>query len=103
MDINFYITEQAINDMSASDYEAFERAQDGEVKVYKLRPAICRFMVDEHNKPIPYEQALKISEKLKIKQLKDFIGKFFEVMKNTTVPKETGTPSPLPSEVLTAV
>ena len=99
MEINFYITEQSVNDMSAEDYEAFERAQDGEIKMYRLRPAICRFMVDEHNQPVPYEQALKLSGKMKVIQYKDFIQKFFETMNNATVPKVNGSSSKSPTEV----
>ena len=98
-EINFYITENLINDMDASDYEAFERAQDGDIKIYRLRPAMCRFMVDENNQPIPHAQALKISEKLKIRQLKDFVQKFFDVMKNSAVPKLNGSPLKSQSEV----
>jgi len=93
----FYITEDAVNDMDAIDYEAFERAQDGEFKLYRLRPAIARFMVDKDNNSIPYATALKSSERMKLREVKDFIGKFFEAMKNKAVPKESGIPSEQPS------
>ena len=103
MEIYFNITEDAVNNMAAIDYEAFERAQDGEFKLYRLRPALCRFMVDKDNKPMSYEQALKISEKMKIKEVKDFIGKFFETMSNNAVPKGNGNLSSQPSEAPPAV
>jgi hypothetical protein len=102
MEINFYITEDAVNNMEAADYEAFERAQDGDIKVYRLRPALCRFMVDEKNNPIPYEQALKVSEKMKISQLKEFVTKFFEAASQRAVPNENGNKSESPSEVPSA-
>jgi len=103
MEIIFYITEEAVNNMEAIDYEAFERAQDGEFKLYRLRPALCRFMVDANNKPVPYQQALKVSEKMKISQVKDFIQKFFETVSNNAVPKGNGNLSSSPSEVPMAV
>lgn len=100
MQIIFNITEKQVNDMEASDYEAFERAMDGEFKLYRIRPAICRFMVDEKNNPIPYQQALKISEKMKLGQVKEFLEKFFETMRLSTVPKMSGTSSQLPLEAV---
>jgi len=99
MEIQFYITEKAVNEMSAEDYEAFERAQDGEIKMYRLRPAICRFMVDNNNQSIPYEQALKLSGKMKVGQYKDFIEKFFTTMNEAAIPKVNGSSSKSPTEV----
>lgn len=99
MEIQFYITEKSVNEMSAEDYEAFERAQDGEIKMYRLRPAICRFMVNEKNEPIAYEQAMKLSGKMKVGQYKDFIEKFFTTMQDATIPKANGSSSKSPTEV----
>jgi hypothetical protein len=103
MEIIFNITKEGIEEMEAEDYEAFERAQDGEVRLYRLRPAIARFMVDEHNKPIPHPQAMKISGRMKLKDMKSFISKFFDIMRDTAVPKANGNSSSLPSEAVTAV
>lgn len=97
----FNLTEEKINDMEAVEYEAFERAMDGEFKLYRLRPAIARFMVDEKNNSIPYVSALKMSEKMKMREVKDFIRKFFEAMSLKAVPKATGMPSEPPSIVPT--
>lgn len=98
MEIKFLITEDSINNMSAADYEAFERAQDGDIKLYRLRPAICRFMVDAKNVPVPFAQALKISEQMKVKEMKDFIAKFFDLMRERAIPKESGSPLKSPTE-----
>ena len=100
MEIRFFITEQSVNDMDIVDYEAFERAQDGDVKIYRIRPAVCRFMVDENNIPIPYNQALKASEKMKLKDFKDFINKFFETMQGSAIPKSTGSELKSPTEAV---
>ncbi len=103
MELQFYITEKAVNEMSAEDYEAFERAQDGEIKMYRLRPAICRFMVNDKNEPIPYEQAMKLSGKRKVGQYKDFIESFFKTMNDAAIPKVNGSSSKSPTEVELAV
>lgn len=103
MEIHFLISEKLVNDMSIEDYEAFERAQDGEIKLYKLRPAICRFMVDEKNIPIPHERALKVTGKMKVPEVRSFIEQFFNTITNATVPKGNGSPSVSPSEVQTVV
>jgi len=92
----FNITEDAINEMEAIDYEAFERAQDGEFKLYRVRPAIARFMVDKNNVPIPYATALKQSERMKIKEVNKFITSFFEIMQDKAVKKVSGIPSEQP-------
>lgn len=100
MEINFYITENAVNELEVKDYEALERAEDGDAKLYRLRPVICHFMVDENNKPIPYEKALKISEKMKLKDAMEFVQKFFEAVKERAVPKANGSLSKSPTEAL---
>lgn len=97
--IYFDITEERINSMSIEDYEALERAQDGEVKLYKLRPVLCRFMANEDGSEIPYEEALKITSKLGIKEFKSFIEQFFNAVKERAVPKANGSPLKSPSEV----
>ncbi len=98
-DFFFNITEEAVNDMDALDYEAFERAQDGEFKLYRVRPAIARFMVDKDNKPIPYATALKQSERMKVKEVNKFVTRFFEIMQEKAVKKTNGIPSEQPSTV----
>lgn len=99
MQVFFDVTEKTVNEMSAEDYEAFERAQDGDFKLYRLRPALCRFMVNEDHTPVPYEQAVKISGKMKIGEVKDFVRQFFDVMKRSAIPNGNGSPSKSPSEV----
>ncbi len=99
MEFQFYLTKEQIEEMDTLEYEAFERAQDGEFRMYRLRPAIARFMVDANNKPIPYAVALKQTEKLKVRHYEMFIKNFFEMMQNTAVPNGNGSPSQEPIEV----
>jgi hypothetical protein len=89
----FEITEEKINSMSLENYEALERAQDGEVKIYKIRPVLCRFMVDENGNDIQYEEALKVTSKLGVKEFGEFVNQFFIAVKEKAVPKANGSPS----------
>ena len=98
MQINFYITENAINEMSTEDYEALERAQDGEARLYRLRPVMCHFMVDDDGKPIPYEEALKITKKFKLPEAMSFVQQFFKAVEEKAVPKANGSLSKSPIE-----
>lgn len=102
MEYQFYLTKEAVEEMETIDYEAFERAMDGDVKLYRLRPAIARFMVDKDNKPIPYNQALKFSEHLKVKECNEFVRKFFDSMSEKAVPKANGSELKSQSEAITA-
>ena len=99
MEINFHLTEDSINGLSWEEYEVFERVQDGEsLKLYKLRPILARFMVDENTKPIKHADALKTLAKVKMNEIKDVVSAFMEGMQNSTVPKASGTPLNSPSE-----
>jgi hypothetical protein len=92
-EVHFYITKEKIEALSVADFEAFERVQDGDTKIYRLRPAMCQFMVDENNVTVPIETALKITEKFSMGQLKEFVEQFFEAIKLASVPKANGSPS----------
>jgi len=99
MEINFHLTEDSINGLSWEEYEVFERVQDGEsLKLYKLRPILARFMVDDKAQPIKHADALKTLAKVKMNEIKDVVSAFMEGMKNSTVPKAIGTPLNSPSE-----
>jgi hypothetical protein len=97
-EINFLVTKDVFESLSLEEYEAFERAQDGEVKLYQMRPVLARFMVDEKNKPVPHTQAMKVLGKLPVSKLRETMEKFMEAMKAGTLPLPTGEPSSSPSE-----
>ena len=100
MEINFHLTEESINGLSWEEYEVFERVQDGEaLKLYRLRPILARFMVDEKSLPIKHADALKTLAKIKMNEIKDVITAFMEGMQNSTVPKVNGDSLKSPSEV----
>jgi len=100
MEINFHLTEESINGLSWEEYEVFERVQDGEaLKLYRLRPILARFMVDEKSLPIKQADALKTLAKIKMNEIKDVVTAFMEGMQNSTVPKVNGDSLKSPSEV----
>jgi len=92
----FEVTEEKINNMPVEDYETLEMAQDGDVKIYRLRRVLCRFLVDENNVEIPHDTALKMTSKLKMPEMQSFVEQFMETMKAKAVPKATGSPSSSP-------
>jgi len=100
MEINFHLTEEGVNNLSWEEYEVFERVQDGEsLKLYRLRPVLARFMVDEKRQPIKHEDAMKQLAKISMSRIKDVVSAFMEGMQNSTVPKVNGDPLNSPSEV----
>ena len=97
-EVNFLVTKDIFESLSLEEYEAFERAQDGDVKLYQMRPVLARFMVDEKNKAVPHAQAMKVLGKLPVSKLRETMEKFMEAMREGTVPNVTGGPSSSPSE-----
>ena len=99
MEINFHLTEESVNGLSWEEYEVFERVQDGEsLKLYRLRPILARFMVDDKNVPIKHADALKTLAKVKMNEIKEVVTAFMEGMQNSTVPKANGDSLKSPSE-----
>jgi len=99
MDINFHLSEDVVNQLTWEEYEAFERAQDGEsIKLYQLRPVLARFVVDENKKPIPHEKAMKQLGKVSMPQIKDVVTAFMSSLSNSAIPKGIGNSSNSPLE-----
>lgn len=101
MDIQFLINEKSVNEMTWEEYETFERAQEGDVKLYRLRPILARFMLNGNNDFMEHDKAMKILSKIPVGKIKDTIEMFMNSLKGSVVPKANGTPSGLPSEVPT--
>jgi hypothetical protein len=98
MQIYFHISENLVNELTWEEYEAFEGAQDGKIKLSQLRPLIARFMVDEAQKPLPHAAAMKQLAVLPVAQIKDVFQKFSESLTGAAVPNVNGSSSKLPSE-----
>lgn len=98
MEINFLINEQSVNNMTWEEYETFERAQEGDVKLYRLRPILARFMLNGDGF-MAHDKAMKILGGIPIGKIRDTVDQFMDVLKGATIPKGNGTPSKQPSEV----
>jgi hypothetical protein len=92
--LKFHLAEEMIKALSWEDYEALEMAQEGDVKLYRLRPLLARFVVDESLKPIPQSTALKMIAKVPMDQVPEIIKQFMEALKDKAVPKGIGLLSP---------
>lgn len=91
--------ETAPKSISTEEWEAFEMAQDGDVKIYRLRPVLARFLVDEQGQAIPHAQALRTLGKLPIEEfMTDVFSAFFDALKGAAVPKVNGNSLSLPSD-----
>jgi hypothetical protein len=85
--------------ISTKEFEALEMAQDGDVKVYRLRPILARFMVDEEGKALTKAQAMRVTDDIPIAELMaDVFPAFFRAIQDAAVPKASGNSSSLPSE-----
>ena len=96
--INFVIDGKVVEKMPEEDWEAIERAQDGDVKLYLLRPFFSKFLVDEQGKSIPYAQAFKMLGKVPLDDWKDIIQSFTDALQNASVPKANGNSLKPPSD-----
>lgn len=80
--------------ISTDEYEALERASDGEVKIYRLRPVLARFMIDEAGNPIPHDMAMKQLGAMPFEEfMTDVFAAFFKTMQDLAVPNVNGNSS----------
>jgi len=95
--IHFHITDDVLKHLTWEDYEALEMAQEGDLKLHKLRPLLARFLVDDNLKPLSQPAAMKEIAKVSMDQVPDVIKSFITALKDKAVPKESGLLSPLES------
>ena len=76
-------------------------AQEGDIKLYRIRPLIARFMVDENQSPLPQVSAMKLLSVVSLDQVPIVIKQFMDTLKDKAIPKESGLSSP--SESIPAV
>ena len=99
MEINFFITKETIEQMSWEEYEAFERAQEGELQLYRLRPVMARFMTNGNNKLLPRKKAMAMLGELPLSEIQTVLEAFTGAIQDGVIPKENRNPSESPSEV----
>lgn len=76
---------------------SLNKGVDDEV-LEKLQTLACRFMADENNQYIPFEQAFEIFDELSAEESTDAINKFVEVFQENTIPNAIGSRSETTSE-----
>jgi hypothetical protein len=101
--ILFQITRELIEALPEKDYEVIEMAQDGEVKLYKLRPLLARFVVDDAGAKMPHAAAMRLLGEIPITQWGDVVNQFANALKTGTVPKANGTPLNSPSDPVSEI
>lgn len=99
MNLRFKLNAEEIKKWPEEDYEAIEMAQDGEVKFYRLRPIMARYLVDEAGKPLPKAIALKQLGKIPIDEWAEVVRQFAAGITSVAVPNASRSLSELPSEV----
>ncbi len=100
MEIHFLINEQSVNNMTWEEFETFERAQEGDMKLYRLRPILARFMTNGGNLPVEHDKAMKVLAELPVSKIKETIEIFMNTLKEGTVPKANGSELKSPIEVV---
>lgn len=90
INVQFHVTETGIRDLTTEEFEALERAMDGDVKMYRLRPVLCRFVINEDGSKMEHAQAMKLVGQIPISMIEQVMRGFTESLKVSTVPKENG-------------
>ena len=101
MEIKFLINEESVNSMTWEEFETFERAQEGSVKLYHLRPILARFMLNG-NGFMEHEKAMNVLAKVPVGKIKETVNLFVNTLKGSAIPNESGSPLKSQSEVVTA-
>ena len=89
--IRFHVTKEGIQDLTVEEFEAIEMATDGDLKVYRVSPALARFVVDENGEPVPYLAAMRQLGQLCLRDMETVIREFGEATRAAAVPKENGS------------
>ncbi len=89
--IRFHVTKEGIQNLTVEEFEAIEMATDGDLKVYRVRPALARFVVDENGEPVPHQVAMQRLGQLSLRDMENVIREFGEAIRMAAVPKESGS------------
>jgi len=84
MQIKFVVT-KALDELTWDEWNALEQGISKQAK-----EILARFMVDEDDKPVPLDQALKILGSVKMKDIAEVTGKFWSAMRENAVNPQTG-------------
>ncbi len=101
MQLRFSMNKELLNSMTEEEYEAIEMAQDGQARLYRLRPLMARFMVDEQGQSLPHEAAKRQLGQIPMGEWADVTNQFANAFRETAIPNANGRPSSSPSEAST--
>lgn len=101
--IHFHMNEQLVNALTWEEFESLELAQDGQMKLYRIRPLLARFMMNGDGQVMDHGKAMLLLGKLPINEITGVINQFMAALKESTVPKENGNLSGSPSEASTGI
>lgn len=96
--IHFHLNETIVNALTWEEYEALERAEDGELKLYQIRPVLARFLANEDNSPVEHKIAMKQLAAIPVQQIPEIIKQFMDDLRRAAIPKASGDSSSPPSD-----
>lgn len=96
--LRFKLNADEIQKWPEQDYEVLEMAQDGIVKLYRLRPIMARYLIDASDQYLPTAAALKQLGEIPIGDWPAVVTQFVMGLQNAAVPNSSGSQSNLPSE-----
>jgi hypothetical protein len=90
--VRFQIDRNAVlKSISTEEYEAMEMAQDGDAKIYRLRPVLARFMVGEDGNLLEHGRAMRQLAKLPFEEfMRDVFPAFFKALQSAAVNPTSG-------------
>lgn len=91
--IKFNIPANLEEVLSWEDWETLERAEDGDMKLYRLRPLLARLMTEEDGTPMEHPVAMRQLARIPMNEVPGVVEKFMTAMRNLAVPKENGNSS----------
>lgn len=93
--IKFLFSKDALDDrLKYNDLKMLRKIKgvDG-LDLEKLQTVACRFMADENNKYLPYEQAYELFGELSKRESEDALLKFVNVFQDNALPNVSGSQS----------
>lgn len=89
--LRFRLDPSEIKTWPEKDYEAIERAQDGEARLYLLRPIMAKHMIDRDDKPIHPSAALRLLGEIPLEDWPGVIQSFIEGVRDAAIPNAKGS------------
>lgn len=93
VNLRFKLKPDEIQKWPEYEYEVLEMALDGIVKLYRLRPIMARYLVDENDQPLTSAAALKQLGEIPIGEWPVVVRQFMMGIKDAAIPKASGSPS----------